>query len=709
MKVTTSWLHEYVDFSLPIDELCVRLTQAGLEVESCYNEAEAKHGDELVALSQQSGFPLDDMVLDLEITPNRPDCLSIVGIAREVSVICGKPFLQKKVNIANAGPDVATAATLQVMEPQACPRYIGIVISGIEVGESPTWLKRRLMAVDLRPINNVVDISNYLMIETGQPLHCFDLDNLQERKVIVRFAREGERIVTLDEEERKLSHGTLVIADAKRPVAIAGVMGGLLSGIGDSTTNLFLECAAFDAPLIRKTARAISLHTESSHRFERGVDLKRGELCSQMAAAMIVECCGGSILPGVLESCPERQEASRIWLRPEWVNEVLGTSIPEAKMHKILLSLGFSICRDEDSSTGRMWVEPPSFRLDVVGEEDLVEEIARVHGFDAIEPRMPRTQLSSGRLDIRSKLHRRIKGTLKSMGLCEVFTLSLFGDDLLDKCRIPTEDKLRSGVRLKNPLNEDEGILRTFLLPSVLSCASHNARHKALDSWLYGLGRVFIDEGSKTPDEQIRLSVVIHGEQAPPNWTTEAHAASFYHIKGILERIASDMGLDEPSLTPADVPYGVSGQCFDLIVDSKRLGLMGKLHPDVSAAFDLTSDCYFAELSLDIMMQMQAPQRGYTRFSLFPSVTLDLAITLKKGISHDQVASVIREIGKGLVKGITLFDRYEGKQIPADRVGLAFSIVYGAADRTLVAAEALERHQAIIDGLSEQLGAILRI
>ena len=709
MKVTVSWLREFVDFDLGVEELCRGLTFLGQEVENAYPEPEVPDGEELIELSHQEGFELDDTVLDLEITPNRPDCLSVVGIAREVSLLVGQPLRTTKVELLEAGRCVETAAGLEVPETEACPRYIGRVITGITVCESPVWLKRRLLAVGLRPINAVVDLSNYIMLETGQPTHCFDLDKLSDKTVVVRFARGGERIVTLDEEERELISDTLVIADSQKPIAIAGIIGGLDSGISKSTVSVFLESAYFDPPMIRRASRRLALSTDSSYRFERGADICVLEHASRRAASQIAELCGGSILAGALESYPVPYLIRSLRLRPERVNHILGTKIDSHAMEKILLSLGFAIGRDTDETEADlMWVEPPSFRPDVRREEDLVEEIARAYGYDRIAPELPRTRLSTGRLHPDVRLQRKVREKLKDIGLCEAWTLSLVGDELMDRCRVPEGDPLRAGVRLINPLSGDQDMLRTFVLPCLLSSASHSARHKELDRWLFGLGNVFIDDGEETPEEKMRLCIVGCGDPLPANWARQEGKGSFYHIKGIVEITLDGLNLPAPTIEPLELPFAAPNEGFGLRLDSRSIGFLGRLHPEVSQSFDLPDDCHFAEVELGNLKKMMTPAQGYEQYSLFPAVVLDLAITLKKGTQHSQVEAITREIGGDLIENIGLFDRYEGKQIPSGRVGLAYSITYRAKDRTLTVSEAFERHREIIVSLSKRLNAELR-
>jgi len=723
LKVTVSWLREFVDFDLGVEELCRGLTFLGLEVENAYPERDAPDGEELLELSHAGGFELDDTVLDLEITPNRPDCLSVVGIAREISLLVGQPLRTTKVELLEAGRGVETAAGLEVLKAAACPRYMGRVITGITVCESPVWLKRRLLAVGLHPINAVVDLSNYIMLETGLPTHCFNLDELSDKTVVVRFARRGERILTLDEEERELTADTLVIADSQKPIAIAGIIGGLDSAISESTVSVFLECAHFDPPLIRRASRRLALSTDSSYRFERGADICALEDVSRRAASQIAGLCGGSILAGALEFYPVPYRSRSLRLRPERVNSVLGTKIDSHVMEKMLLSLGFAIGRDADSTdvahrptmaksaeneADLMWVEPPSFRPDVVREEDLIEEIARAYGYDRIRPELPRTRFSTGRLDPDVKLQRKVREKLKDIGLCEAWTLSLVGDEFLDRCRVPEGDPLRAGVRLINPLSGDQDTLRTFMLPCLLSSASHSARHKELDRWLFGLGNVFINDGKETPEEKMRLCIVGCGDPLPANWARPEGKGSFYHIKGIVERTFDGLNLPAPVIEPHELPFAAPNGGFGLRLGSEPVGFLGKLHPEVSRSFDLPDDCYFAEVELGNLKKLMTPAQGYEQYPLFPAVVLDLAITLKKGTQHSQVEAIMREVGGDLAENIGLFDRYKGKQIASDRIGLAYSITYRAKDRTLTVSEAFARHQEIIDSLSKRLDAELR-
>jgi len=708
MRVTVGWLREFVDFDLSVEELCRGLTFLGVEVSSFYSERQCEAAGELLRLSQEEGFELDDTVIDLEITPNRPDCLGVIGVAREVSVLADVPVRQRRVRLSESGREAASAASLEVVAQDACPRYIGRVVAGIKVGESPGWLKRRLLAVGLRPVNNVVDIANYLMIETGQPMHCFDLDKLAGGQVVVRFAKAGEHLLMLDGQDRALFPEALVIADAVGPVALAGVMGGADSAVVDTTRNVFVECAVFDRRLIRRTSRRLGLQTESSYRFERGVDIGATDDVSKRAAQLISELCGGSILAGSLEAYPRPYQPRSVRFRPERVCRILGTRIDAHLMEKMLLSLGFAVCREVDDQDGTILVEPPSFRVDVSCEEDLVEEVARVYGYDRIAPQLPRPRLSTDRLTTELRLHRRVRQTLKSFGMCEVWTLGLIGDSLLERCLVGQEHPLRRCVVLRNPLSSDEDRLRSFLLPSLLLAASHNARHKVLDRWLFGLGNVFVHVGEKAPRERMHIAILGSCDIWPENWARRGTKASFFHVKGVVARLMEELALPEPELSPAFLPFAEASECCEVSVSGEPVGFLGRVHPEVAAAFALSGPVYFAELNLQTIGKLRPHQRKFRPFSLFPAVVLDLSVTVSKDTHHSQVEAIIREVGAELVEDVKLFDRYEGEQVPPDRVSLAYSITYRAKDRTLTVEEAFGRQQKVVEALSERIGARLR-
>lgn len=709
MRVTISWLRDFVDFDLATEDLCRGLTHLGLEVEAVYPEGEGESGDELVQLARSEGFELDDTVIDFEVTPNRPDCLSIMGIAREVSILSGRPLKQEHVTLSESGRAVETAAELEVLSVDACPRYMGRVLTGIESRESPAWVKRRLLAVGLRPVSNVVDVANYVMLETGQPMHCFDLAKLRGQKVLVRFAKPGERILTLDDEEVELQASDLVIADSEVPVAIAGIIGGQGSAISKSTVSVFLECAVFDAHQIHSTQRRLALTTDASYRFERGVDICASEWACRRATNMLMQLCGGTLLAGSLESYPNPPKARAVRLRPWRIERILGVDIGAFAIEKTLLSLGFTTAREKDDrNREQFWVEPPSFRADVTIEEDLVEEIARVYGYGKIAPTLPTTRMSGGRLNPEVRLQREVRALLCSLGLCEAWTLSLSGEDVLTKCRIPEDHVLRSGVKLLNPLSADQNMLRTFLLPGLLTVASHNSRHKTLDRWLFSLGSVFSGREEARPEERTQLCILACGDFAQTNWARRQEKASFYHLKGLLERIIDMLRLGGSSLEPRRLPYAAETECCEVRVASESIGNLGKLHPEVADSFDLPADCYFAELDLQSLSSVDGRAKEYEPFPHFPAVVLDLAITIEKGARHSEVEAIIRELGGDLIDDIVLFDRYEGKQIPRDRIGLAYSISYRASDRTLMVSEAFKQHQRIIDSLSKRLGAVLR-
>ena len=483
-------------------------------------------GDTQIGTPIVEALGLDDVVLELEITPNRPDCLSMIGVAREISVVTGNPLRLPEINIQSGMADTQNLTSVTIKDPDLCPRYAARVIRGVKIAPSPTWLQRRLETIGIGTINNIVDITNYVLMEYGHPLHAFDYHRLTENRIVVRRAKSNEKLKTIDAEERELTPDMLVIADAENPVALAGVMGGFDSEITDQTVDVLLESAYFYPPSIRKTSKALGMHTEASHRFERGADPEGVIPAINRAAQLIAETTGGEICSGIVDVYPGKQEAIDIKLRPERVNFVLGTEIEADQMRDILTRLGFTV-------SDAFEVTVPTFRPDVSQEIDLVEEIARVYGFDNIPTTLPRGDIPIPQVAPKEDLRERVKTYLLQCGMMEAMNYAFYHPDVFDRIRLESTDPLRQVVHIANPLSEDQSIMRTTLLPSLLANAQRNRNHQINDVQFFECSKVFIPNGTgEYPNEPERVAGIIAGNLGAGVYGDPLRPVDFFDIKG---------------------------------------------------------------------------------------------------------------------------------------------------------------------------------
>ena len=645
---------------------------------------------------------LDDVVLELEITPNRPDCLSMIGVAREISVTTGNPLTLPEIDVQEETVDTHNLTGVTIEDPALCPRYAARVIRGVKIAPSPVWLQRRLEAIGVGTINNIVDITNYVLMEYGHPLHAFDYHRLTENRIVVRRAKSGETLKTIDAEERELTPDMLVIADAKNPVALAGVMGGFDSEITDQTVDVLLESAYFHPPSIRKTSKALGMHTEASHRFERGADPEGVIPAINRAAQLIVEIAGGEVCSGIIDVYPGKRASTNIQLRPERVNFVLGTEIAHDDIRDILTRLGFAV-------SDAFEVTVPTFRPDVGQEIDLVEEIARVYGFDNIPTTLPRGDIPIPKVEPKADLRERVKTYLLQCGMMEAMNYAFYHPDVFDRIRLSSTDPLRQAVQIANPLSADQSIMRTTLLPSLLANAQRNRNHQINDVQFFECSKVFIPNGTdEYPNEPERVAGMITGNLGAGVYGDPLRPADFFDIKGIVEGMLDRCGLSDYTVTHTDHPAFHPGRRAEICSEDRTLCVFGEAHPEVLENYDLPNKAYLFELDFEKLVDVVEPLKQFEPIPIYPGVNRDLAIVLDAEIPANRPIEIIESTGGELVSSLHLFDVYTGEQVPEGKKSLAFAIEYRSTTETLTD-EIVDRvHGGILERLEQELGATLR-
>jgi phenylalanyl-tRNA synthetase beta chain len=647
---------------------------------------------------------LEDVLFEVNVTPNRPDALSHLGIAREVAALLGAPLKRPGAAPAEAGPPAAELVKVRIEAPEKCPRYAARVIEGVTIGPSPAWLARRLESCGVRSISNVVDATNLVLLELGHPLHAFDLAKVAGAEIVVRTARPGETMTTLDGKARTLDPDDLVIADRDRASALAGVMGGGDSEISDGTTRVLLESAWFQPSTVRRTAKRHGLHTEASHRFERGTDPGAVLAAVDRCAALIAELAGGTVRPGVVDVHPRPQPDRQVRLRWSRPGQLLGLEVPKAEVRRILGGLGFAeVTADGEGATWRV----PSWRVDVSIEEDLVEELTRTLGFDVIPETLPRLALDSPGLPPRLEAEARARAALEAGGFREVVSFSFVAPQDLEAFQPGVKP-----VALQNPISADLAVMRTSVVPSLLRVAAHNRRQGLDSARLYEVASTFAPRATADRDppalERPVLALVLAGRRSPLSWAAPGDPADFYDLEAAVEGLLRALGV-AGAFEPAGRTVGWLHPRSAALVRAPGgalLGALGELHPRVAAAFELPRGVLAAELDLAALLGAARLVPAYRPIPRLPAVLRDLAVVVAEGVAAARVSALVRE--EPLVEEVTLFDVYRGAPLPAGKKNLALAIRYRAADRTLTDAEADAAHARIVARLAGEVGAELR-
>ncbi len=646
---------------------------------------------------------LDDTVFELEITPNRPDCLSMIGVAREIRAETGNDLKLPQVNLQEGEADINELTSVTIDAPDLCPRYAARVISGVKIGESPAWLKQRLESIGVGVINNIVDITNFVLMEYGQPLHAFDYHKLAENRIVVRRAAEGEQITTLDEEERKLTPDMLVIADAEKPVALAGIMGGYDSEITEATCDVLLESANFQPSSVRAAAKKLGINTEASYRFERGADPEAVIPALDRAAQLIMELAGGTICEGIIDVYPGQREPLQIQLRPERVNFILGTALETTEIKQILSRLGFGI-EASQSGENMYQITVPSFRGDIAREIDLIEEIARVYGYDNIPTALPKGDIPIPVPEISAEVGKRIKHFLLGSGMMETVNYSFCHPNCFDKIRLAADNPLCQALQLKNPLSPEMSVLRTTLLPSLLDNAQHNHNHQIDNIALFEISTVFIQA-----EEPARVAGILAGEIGGGVYGNPYRHPDFFDIKGVVEGMVEVCGITDYTFKKTDDPTFHPGRNAEVLLEGERIGILGETHPTVLENYELPYKAYLFELDLEALADAADFSKRFEPIPIYPSVLRDLAIVVDEDMQSDVPINIIYSTGGELVESVRLFDVYVGDQVPEGKKSLAYTITYHSATETLTDKTVNELHDKVVKRLNEELGAELRM
>jgi len=657
MKVPVSWLEEFVAVKVEPERLAEALTLVGLAVEG---------------IDKTGG----DAVLDVDVTTNRVDCMNVYGVAREVAAIYGLPLRPLDVQVQENGAPASQALRVTIEAPDLCPRFCGRVLD-VRLGPSPAWVRDRLAQVGVRPINNVVDLTNYVMMEMGHPSHAFDLARVPEGHLNVRWARPGEKLKTLDGVERLLDERMGVVAGPESALALAGVMGGATSEVSDDTQVIALEAAYWDPPSIRRTAKALGMHTEASHRFERGADSEAAATATSRIAHLVEKIGAGSSRPGLIEALGQLKGRRELPLRIARIEQVLGAVVPADRVETILGRLGFATAAGKASAS--LTVQVPSWRGDVAREIDLVEEVARHHGLDRLPSTLPPARLPGG-LSLRQTRERRLREVLVGAGLAEAVN---FG--LVDRSQAQAFGE--AGVVLRNPLSSDLDALRSSLLPGLVTNLEANLRQGRRDVALFEVGRVFAPPrpSEALPVEEDRLALLVTGALRPRHWSEKSAAADFFTAKGLLEALA--IRLDEPELTvgeAAGLPAFLNpGRAATVRARDGVVGFAGALHPDVQRGLDLRDEVVVAELRLTGWLDRPSASARARPLDRFPSVTRDLSLVVDAELSAADLVARIRRAGGDTLRAVDIRDRYRGEPIPEGKVSLTVGLRFQDGARTL--------------------------
>lgn len=713
MDISYEWLTALADTGLAPRELAERLTMAGLAVD---------------AVKEEGG----DSVLEIDLTSNRPDCLSHLGVAREAAALTGATLTPPGVEAKSVAGKTEEFTAVDIEDADLCPRYAARVVRGVKIGPSPEWLVRRLQSIGQRPINNVADVTNFVMHETGQPLHAFDLATLSERRIVVRRARAGEKVKTLDGVERELDAEMLVIADAARAVAVAGVMGGEETEISDATVDVLVESAYFTPQSVRRTSKALGLQTEASYRFERGVDYEGVRRAQDRCVALICELAGGTATVDAIDVYPQRLERPFVSLRPRRVKELTSLDVPADECVRILTALGFER-RDPEQGDGgepRIGFVVPTWRTDVSIEEDLVEEVARVHGYEKIEESLPPSPVT-GEYLVGDRRRRAARQVLTAAGFDEAVSISFIDEaGALDESGaslfepVPGLQKIEGEgafVHLSNPIIEGARLMRPTLLPGLLEATRHNFNHGTRDVRLFETGRVFANKffkkliaemsGDEPPEERPNeveaFALVVTGEALE-----EGHAAGrpadFFDLKGAFEAAADAMRVGGLGFAPASVRHLREGQAARVTLNGVEVGSLGRLSEELAARYKFRQPVYVAEVSQTALLGSGERPARYAPLPRYPGVARDISLVAGRSVTYGELRGAVLALGLEECRGVDLVDVYEGANLPEGKRSLTLRVEYRADDRTLRDEEVDAMHARVVAALEEGFGAQLR-
>ncbi len=663
--------------------------------------------DMLIGTPLFDAMGIKDTVFEIGLTPNRADCLSVIGIAREIAAKLGLNLKRPSVKIEEGNEPAEMHIGVTINDPSGCPRYAARYISGCIIAPSPAWLANRLQAVGIRSINNVVDITNLVMIELGHPLHAFDYREVSGGKIIVRRAGEGERFSTLDGQERILGREDVVICDQQRAVALAGIMGGENSEIKEDTRDILLESAFFDPPTIRRTSKRLGLHTESSHRFERGADIEMVPVALDKAASLMAQLAGGTVFSGRVDNYPLPHKPVTIPFRPSRCNSIIGIELSSGDMSNLFKSLEFAVDESDDS---RLLVSIPSWRIDIEREIDLVEEICRLNGFDKVPATMPVAEVISDRPGPHQRLERKVRNHLVAEGMNEIVTFSFIAPTEADRLCLGADDPRRVSIRLSNPLVEEQSVMRTTLLPGLLEAASRNMSFRSLDLRLFEVRRVYHPLPSEElPHEPLFCAGLVTGARNPETWCSARDLSDFYDAKGILENLLYELNIRDISwLSENPEPYYHPGKACRIMSGKTLIGSLGEIHPKVQASYDLERSVYCFELDFESLLGISSKSPAIVPPSRYPDTVRDLALLAPVDVSAGQMIDSIKSMRIKELEELGVFDLYQGDKIPAGFKSIALRLRYRSADRTLTDEEVASIHQKVVDAVVKKLNVSVR-
>ncbi len=696
MKIQLDWLKTYIDHGLSAKKLSDLLTMGGLEIES--------------RESVDLGGGRTTEVLELNVTPNRGYCLSHIGVAREVGAMihkkCKLPAPDKQLTKAMGTTPVKKRITVVNEEPELCPRYTAMVIENVKPGPSPKWLADRLKAVGLRPINNVVDVTNFVMMEYGQPLHAFDIARLAGPKIVIRRARKGEPFAALDGTELKLSTDALVIADAEKPVALAGIMGGANSQVDESTQTVVLESASFDPVAVRKASKKYGLRSDSSYRFERDVDIEAVATASSRAALLIQELAGGDICKGRVDIYFKSRKSRRFDFRISRTNQVLGTQLGAKKIVKYLKGLGVTIVKEK--KTGECYlVEPPSSRPTLTREIDLIEEVARLDGYDEVEISHPVASVSPVRFSKIQSAVRQGKEVLRNLGYSEAINYSFIEDDWSQRFLDTFGDSSPAVVRLDNPISSDMNTMRPSLLPGLIKSAARNINRGQKNLQIFEQGHIFFSKKGKGSHEIACLAALATGPYPNSVWKDSGKPFDFYDLKGALETLAEHFQV-ELEYQSSQRSFLDPGQSAEGFIGNRCIAYLGRLAPALATQWELSPNIYVFELNMEALAASIPEQTRFKSIPKYPETYRDISILVDQTVQAQTISDLIRQTSGPLIRRVELYDQYQGKRLPSGKKSLTFALSFQSPEKTLTDEEVNPIFEKIVGSLSDQLGAALR-
>ncbi|EQB90205.1 phenylalanyl-tRNA synthetase beta chain [Clostridium punense] len=638
---------------------------------------------------------LQSAVIDFEITSNRPDCLSIVGMARETAATLGTTYKMPNTDFtATCKEDVSASYKVEIKD-ELCRRYMLKGVKNVKIAPSPQWMQERLLEAEVRPINNIVDITNFVMIELGQPMHAFDVREITSNTIVVERAEDGEKFTTLDEVERTLDKNVLNIKDGNKTIGLAGIMGGLNSEVKEDTTMVVLEFANFDGTNIRNSSKRLGLRTEASSKFEKDLDPNLVEIAMERTCALIEELGAGEVMEGVIDIYPNPKKTHFLEVDSVWVNKFLGSNISKEDMKKHLDGLDLNTTISGDM----LIVECPTFRSDLNIKEDIAEEIARIYGYNNFKSTLPSCDTTKGGKSLKQSLEDKVVNTLVNSGLNQSISYSFVSTKIFDKLLFPEDSTLRDAVEIRNPLGEDFKIMRTTTLASMMESLGRNYAKSNEEAMLFEIGKVYIknQDENKLPEERNIVTLGMYGN------------LDYLELKGVVENILNSLGINSPSFKrESSNPSFHPGKTAALYVGKDYIGVLGEIHPDVANNYGMDVRCFIAELNLDLLMKNSNMDRKYKALPKFPAMTRDIALLVDDEVLVQDIEDTIKKQGGGILESVKLFDVYKGKQIPEGKKSIAYSIVYRHSEKTLTDNEVAKVHDKILRSLEHKLGAELR-